>query len=53
MIGAFFDWILERFFGIESEATVRRRYEELIPYLDRSRSDEPGGRGLINWFRFH
>lgn len=50
MIGACIDWILETFFGLESEATVRRRLEGCIPHLQACReNDEPGGRGFTDW----
>lgn len=51
-MSAIIDWILEKCFGLESEATVRRRLEECIPHLQACRDDEPGGRGFTNWLRF-
>lgn len=49
-IKAFVDWFLEKFFGLESEASVRRRLEALIPHIQACRTDEPGGRGFISPF---
>lgn len=50
MISAVIDWLLENCFGIESEATVRRRLEAFIPHIQACREDKPGGRGFINPF---